>query len=324
MTVQDMPTQLPDDAALAGGIHAALCGSGEAGCRGIIVGRAANEWISTYPAEVVTYRLEDGSLLRLLCKYSGGRPNDTDHRGGVAYEAEVYRQVLVPLQVSTPRFLGTYSDPRSGWTWLLLEHLEDAFPLEFAQERMHRAAAWLGRFHAKAEAHLLARSPAFLRRYDVKYYEQWACRAARCARPVAHRYQWMEELCGKVREPFELLASRPPTFVHGEFTVHNVLLDGKRIRPVDWESAAAGPGEIDLFSLIEGWPEETILECIDAYCHSRWPDTGAPPDFDRALDAAYVHLLLRGLGGDPNYTTAECTRWRFDELLLAGKRWGLL
>ena len=300
-----------------------------------IVARQPSEWVSTYPAEVLTCLTPNGSQLRVLCKYSGGRPKAADHRQGVAYEAAVYRQVLHPLRLTAPRYLGTYRDSSSGWTALLLEQMDEAYPVEMAQDRMYEAAAWLGRFHAAAAARLRMRrgsdgaspfAPAVLRgrRYDLKYYEQWAHRTIRFTAPLSHQYPWVAPLCRRIREPFDVLLSRPHTVVHGEFTVSNVLVCDNSICPVDWESAAIGAGEIDLLSLIEGWPQETMQQCISAYRAARWPKRGGPADFDRVLDAAYIHLLLRGLGGDPNYTIADRTRWRFDELWLAGKRWRLI
>jgi hypothetical protein len=323
MTLQAPEIQLPDDAALAAALADALEGSPGSGDFQLL-DRQPSEWISTYPAEVITCRTAAGHTLRLLCKYSGGRPVNADHRGGVAYEAQVYRHVLHPLNASSPRFFGSHVDRRTGWNWLFLELLEESYPLDFGQHRMHQAAAWLGQFHAAAHAKLQADPMQFLRRYDLDYYRHWTTRTAQFAAPLADRYPWLAELCDRIRQPFELLLSRPQTVVHGEFTVHNVLLHERTIRPVDWESAAVGPGEIDLLSLIEGWPDETMRECIGVYQQARWPRGDAGDDFDRALDAAYVHLLLRGLGGDPKYTTTERTCWRFDELLLAGRRWGLV
>ena len=329
MVLSVQSARLPARAALEAGVGAALGG------RVRIIAREPSEWVSTYPAEVVTCQLPEGSLLRLLCKYSGGRPKAADHRSGVAYEAAVYRQVLHPLGVSVPKYLGSYRDPSTGWTTLLLEQMDEAYPVEMAQDRMCEAAAWLGRFHAAAAARLRMRrgldgaspfAPAVFRgrRYDLKYYQQWAHRTIRCTAPLSRQYPWVAPLCRRVREPFEVLLCRPQTVVHGEFTVSNVLVCGNSICPVDWESAAIGPGEIDLLSLIEGWPQETMQQCVSAYRAARWPQSEAPANFDRALDAAYIHLLLRGLGGDPKYTTAERTRWRFDELWLAGKRWRLI
>ena len=322
MTVEPDLAHFPDNAALAAGLAAALRAVGES-CTVEVLTREPSEWVSTYPAEVITCRTKSGRRLRLLCKYSGGRPIGTDHRGGVAHEAEVYRQLLHPIKASVPRFYGTYRDPQMQWTWLLLEMREKTYPLDMDQYRMPQAAAWLGRFHAAAEAQLCGSALPFLRRYDMEYYREWARRAAEFAAPASDQYPWMADLCRSVREPFELLLSRPLTVVHGEFTVFNVLVDGETIRPVDWESAAAGPGEIDLCTLVEGWPEKMMRQCINAYRLARWP-RGGEGDLDRALDAAYVHLLLRGIGGDPDYTTTERTGWRFDELLLAGRRWGLL
>ena len=309
---------LPSDAALARGLSIALSDP-----RPTVVSRQPSTCMSTYPAEVVTCHSASGDRLEILCKYSGDRPESQDHRAGIVYEADVYQRVLSPLDMGTPRYLGRYADDETGWTWLLLEHIEDFRPLRRRHDLMSRTAAWLGEFHARSQL-LVEDTAPFLRQWDAGHYLRFVRRTAQFARPLAQQYPWVFELCERMIAPFELLLSRPITVAHGEFTVHNVLVQQEQIRPVDWESAATGAGEIDLAALIEGWPDEFRHECIAAYCRSRWPGSDPPTDFERILDAAGIHLLFRGLGGDPNYTTARETRWRFEELHSAGVRWGLL
>ena len=45
----------------------------------------------------------------------------------------------------------------------------------------------------------------------------------------------------------------PRAPAHGEFTPHNVLWQGGRAVPIDWESAAFGAGEVDLAVLLDAF-----------------------------------------------------------------------
>src|SRR5205085_11272530 len=106
------------------------------------------------------YRLNDGTRLRLHVKYSAGREHRCHgHRGDLAYEAEVYRTVLRPIEARVPRFYGSYIDPDTGWTWLMVEHLEKCHCASDYPETMVLAAEWLGRFHAEAETRFAATPP---------------------------------------------------------------------------------------------------------------------------------------------------------------------
>src|SRR5947208_9976074 len=80
-------------------LEAALTAMGGGGPVAVLL-RRRNEYASTFPTEVVTCRLADGTERRLFCKYAAGRSQrDHGHRGDVAYEARVYRHLLqgVPL-----------------------------------------------------------------------------------------------------------------------------------------------------------------------------------------------------------------------------------
>ena len=91
--------------------------------------------------------------------------------------------------------------------------------------------------------------------------------------------------------------------------------------PVDWESAAVGPGEIDLATLTDRCDPEVVSRCELAYRRARWPDR-EPPDFAQRLDLARLYVHLRWLGDD--HRKAGRGRWRFEEVRALGERLGLL
>jgi thiamine kinase-like enzyme len=113
------------------------------------------------------------------------------------------------------------------------------------------------------------------------------------------------------------------TIIHGECTPHNVIARDGEVYVIDWESAAIAPGEIDLVSLVEGWPRHEQAAAIKAYVQHRWPDD-QQTDMEARLDAARIYWALRWLGERPDWTVRPKNRWRFDELRNSGKRLGLV
>jgi hypothetical protein len=102
---------LPDSQMLTPSLNAIFSGNHSPEDHITVLARQPNSYASTFPSEVVTCQLAQGSELRLLCKYTAGHShNSYGHRGGVSYEAEVYRHVLQPLQVPTPTFYGVHTD----------------------------------------------------------------------------------------------------------------------------------------------------------------------------------------------------------------------
>src|SRR5260370_18538076 len=92
-----------------------------------ILNREPAVYVSTFFNEIVTCRLADGSVRRLIAKRGGGHSEPTyGHRGGVPYEAKVYCSVLQPLATTTPRFYGAERDAATGGTTLLIDYLENA------------------------------------------------------------------------------------------------------------------------------------------------------------------------------------------------------
>jgi aminoglycoside phosphotransferase (APT) family kinase protein len=319
--------QAPGRDALTAGLAMVLCGDGRACVPPTIVDRRINPHASTFPSEVVTCRRRDGAELRVLCKYEADSHQDTlGHRGGPAYEAEVYRRVLQPARASTPRFYGSCPGRTPGETWLFIEYVTDGVRADEAPSpaaALESAAGWVGRFHAAAAARLARERLPFLQTYDGAYYRQWAGRTAQFAGRWHERLPWLAPLCERFAEVAAALSGQEPTVIHGEYTPHNVLLRGEQVVPVDWESAAVAPGEIDLASLTEGWPDEVVQSCRRAYQQARWPG-GGPADFDQRLDRARLYWALRWLGHQPEWYPSRKLLARFEQLRATGERLGLV
>jgi hypothetical protein len=295
------------------------------GASSMTVERTPNAYKSSFATEVVTCHADNGEVHRLFCKYGPTRVDSGHgHRGGVAYESAVYRDALEPAGMGTPRLRGIHEDRAGRRTWLIIEHLAEAGRLLWYPEAMGPAAAWIGRFHATMQLRVDAGELDFLRRYDEDYFAAWAPRAdALVSEAWKQRFAWWPRVCERFGLCVELLLEAPATVIHGEYYPKNVLCTGEAIHPVDWESAAVAPGEIDLASLVEGWPAEIARECIECYRAARWP-AAAPAEFERVLDAARVYFALRWLGDHPALTEKKSTVRLFEELGGAARRLGLI
>jgi thiamine kinase-like enzyme len=63
-----------------------------------------------------------------------------------------------------------------------------------------------------------------------------------------------DALMGRYDSLVSYLASEPRTLVHGDVFAENLIIQtGRRIRAIDWESAAIGLGAWDLAKLLDGW-----------------------------------------------------------------------
>jgi hypothetical protein len=322
---------LPDSPTLTARLGAAL-NSESLGSLNLLQ-RKRPRYMSTFPNEVVTCQLPDGSKRRLFCKYEAGRSHYSyGHRGGLAYEAQVYQRVLHSSSNFRPALMGAHTDQTNGGTWLFFEYLDRCTRLKDIRVRLKGisqpvalalAARWLGQFHKANQARLANGSASFLKRYDADYYAGWVRRTWEFAKPLRGTYPWLKHLCKHGSEIFAPLLAALPTVVHGEFYINNILVRGSRVFPVDWESTAIGAGEIDLAALIEGpWREAVVHRCEREYKRSRWTE-GAPEEFSRTFDAARLYLHFRWLGDRPEWTTREKSRWRFQELRLLTKRLGI-
>ena len=316
--------QYPSSPALQGGLQAILQPQP---CHSVVIlDRHPNPWGGTFPAEIVTCRVDGEGELRFFCKYeTGASAGSNGHRGGVEYERQVYRDLLEPRQLTVPRFYGSYQDESDGWLCLVLGHLNGSVRSSKAAEphAIVRAAEWIGDFQAMMQDHVRQGPPPFLFGYDLNYYQGWSERTLALSSSHDEQMTWLPAFCRRFNEAIGLLTREPLTVVHGEYYPHNVLWHLDTITPVDWESAAVGAGEIDLASLTERWPQHITQKCEQAYVRHRWP-SGEPPDFARRLDLARLYLQLRWLGTPKGWRVPAEPAWRFGQIRHIAERQALL
>ena len=90
------------------------------------------------------------------------------------------------------------------------------------------------------------------------------------------------------------------------------------------ESAAVGPGEIDLATAGDGrWNPDVVDKCDAEYARARWPD-GPPHDFSHRLAVARLYTQLRWLGDRSEWTPGSKVSWRFRYAERAARELGLL
>lgn len=299
---------------------------------------------STFANEVVTCSLPSGGTLRMLCKYARTNSHAAfGHRRGIEHEVIIYRDYLTRVGLSTPRYYGHRVDPATGEHWLAMEYLDGGITLNKGPQpaSIISAAQWIGTFHARSAMLFDSSELSALIQYDRDYFAGWAPRVSRFAEPLRAEYPWLVRLCDCFVEFIPRLLALPQTLIHGEFTVHNVLLrepnvpkeqwqelaaaiGGIAIAPIDWESAAVSFGEIDLAFLIDGsWPEDVRATCIDEYRRARW-GTNSPTDFEERFQAAEMYLHMRWLGDRPEKTMLRKSSWRFERLHELGRELGLI
>lgn len=295
-----------------------------------ILRRTPNPYATSYPTEIVTCLLADGTKPRVLCKYDVELQDSPDtHRGGVEYEAMVYRDILVASKNTAPRYYGTFVLPTEGVLCLVTEYVDSAlrFDQMAAIDAVPRVASWLGAFHRKKTAAVseLAQHGR-LRRYDEDYYLAWANRTMEITRRMEDTYSWLRAIRNAFGDLISLLVTKHVTIVHGEFYPSNVLLNPRGVFPVDWENAAIAAGEVDVAAAIEGWRDREASEFEQVYRRARWPDT--PIDStDATLDAARLYWYFRWLGDRAEWSRnkgSERTQQRFHSLMRLAVRMGIL
>lgn len=278
-------------------------------------------YASTFPMVVVTVEL-DGSLRELLVKCSAGLSHDAfGHRGGVRREAEAYRNLLQRCPLSLPSYYGCHLDDERGEACLVIEFLPEAHRLHASVDpaAMPAAARWIGAFHRWAEQ----LDDLGLWPYDTPYYLGWFQRTRQYVTAAFGRSPWLDHLCHRVsRDGLELFAA-VGTAIHGEYYPKNILVSSALVYPVDWESAAIAPGQVDLASLVQGWPIGVIEACQAAYVDARW-DGRAPAGHERLTAEADLYLLARWLGDQPAWTADEQGRQRVGLLKAGAAQLGLI
>lgn len=278
-----------------------------------VVARERNPLSGAAESEVVRLRI-NGDETRVLVKYGSTTRRHTGHGfwGDLAYEAGVYRDVLEPLGMRAPRLWGLESSGSSSW--LVTEFVNGERLAKAPRQALIAAGRWLGEFHRAGEAMVRGGRPRSINVLDTPYFRGWAWRTRSFTRSLRPAIPWLDRACALFIRAAPSLAAGTPTIVHGEFYPANILVAGGSIVPVDWQSAAIGPGEIDVASLIEGWGEGALVAaCLRAYESSRWPQ-GTPAAFRPNLDLARAYWPLRWLGDDPTWSLSPKRAHYFERL----------
>jgi aminoglycoside phosphotransferase (APT) family kinase protein len=296
--------------------------------------RRASAYRTSYAIDELDVQLDDGTALALMFKDLSRRALTAGaDRAKPAFlhdplrEIEVYRSLLAPARLGTAICYGAVAEPERGRYWLFLERVagKELYQVgEFAawQHAARRLAALHGHF-AAVQGERLAQTSSLLR-YDGEFYRAWPRRARAFARsrPWSARVEWLAD---RYEPVIERLLSLPPTLIHGEFYASNVLVQDRRVCPVDWEMAAIGPGLVDLAALTAGrWTEEQRTALALAYCEAIPPHVGerlTPSALLDTLDYCRLHLALQWLGWSPDWTppAEHAQDWLGEALRLAEK-----
>jgi thiamine kinase-like enzyme len=255
---------------------------------------------STYPVEIVTCRLSNNEIVRFFCKCEATEEISSHlrDRGGLEYEIRIYDDVLRHIPLPKLEFYKDSQLLNGESRVLVLQFLEDSETLEKADEPeflLERSAAWIAQLHRLFENN----APSFVTVYDEVYYRFWL-KQVQGFNEIKFKYPWIDELCTFFSENVELLVQYGNTFVHGEYYPRNILTKEKIIYPIDWESAAVAPGQIDLASLIEDWEETSAQNAIEEYKTVRWYDENVPADFDQVLLLSQIYHKFRWISEFPN------------------------
>jgi hypothetical protein len=307
--------------------------------------RWPSAYSTSYAIDELDVRLGDGTSLRLLFK-DLSRHAMLEHARQVKppflydplRELETYRVILGASRLGTPTCYGTVADHRAGHYGLFLEKIPGVELYQVGDiATWGLVARWLASMHARfaGEVGRFAEAAPLLS-YDEGFYWQWILRARAFsgrAEPPSQRKtarRGIEWLAGRYDRVVERLVALPATFVHGEFYASNVLVHGAggevRVRPVDWEMAAVGPGLVDLAALTAGggWTAEEKTALALAYHAALAPRGGWPPERDAflaALDCCRIHLAVQWLGWSPRWSPPleQKQNWLEEALALAEK-----
>ena len=177
-----MPEAAADDERrLAEALEASvLHRTGRADAVASLTQRSVGADLYSYETRLVEARYASGARETVFLKnFAGSRlPKDEPLRRRRERELAVYERLLPESSLGVPAYIGKVWDESLDRFWLLIEYVPGVELGYRPFERWIDAAAWLGRFHAYADARPeLARHPA-LARHDGEFFGQHS-RAAR-------------------------------------------------------------------------------------------------------------------------------------------------
>lgn len=306
----------------------------------VTIERRLNEYHSSFAIEELTVHFENGRRLPLIFKNLSPdglleyarqiRPHFSYYS---AREIIVYRHILAGAGLGTPTCYGAHIDPESERYWLLLEKVAGN-PLAKTGEFSIwlNAARWLADLHCRlAEVTAHPQIAANLLHYNEDFYNVWIGRAEQLSQLRAdcpnngHSVIW--RLAAQCRRAVRKICALPQTFIHGEFYPSNILIskDDNRIRisPIDWETAAIGPGLLDLAALVAGkWTDEQKTRIALAYYEAL--DPAIQPydsygEFCQALRRCRLFMAVKWLGWSSDWLAPDEHRcdWLAEAMHLA-------
>ena len=286
--------------------------------------RRFSDYYSSYVMEELDLVLDDGRELQLIFKnlsrdgmLEGALRTKPYFLYNPMREIDSYRLLFAAHPIGTAKFYGAHIEPATEQYWLFLERVPGTLLWQFGEDKVWRqVAAWLGKVHRDLSREVEGGSPAKLAHlnvYDEQYYWQWMSRARAFVERTAcgddRRLRSIEYLAEHFEQIVERLVQMPVTVIHGEFYPSNVLVQHEpgteRVCPVDWETAAIGPGLMDLSALTSGsWTEEQRLRMAMNYYRAINPETRERQSADRFLvdlDFCNLFMAIQWLGWSPDW-----------------------
>lgn len=233
-------------------------------------------------------------------------------------ELWVYDRVLQRLRLGTPQLYAFRWEIHRGLLWLFLEHIGPKRLSRLGDFRLWVAAArWAARFHAAVRDLPLA-DIGFLLHYDQEHYRYCAeCLEKNMSRFDDDNRRVVEQALDYYRGTIDRLVALPRHLIHGEFFGKNVVVrtgsPNEEIAVIDWETAAIGPGYVDLVSISAGrWTAEQRRAMWRAYFDQYHAETGHQMDWEEFChdlgDVAFYRALA-WLGYWSNGDDVHIARW---------------
>lgn len=253
-----------------------------------------------WPAEQIILDFQNrgysGSVFRIAVAGAGRRADLLLKGQADPHAADLYKDVLGPLRLNSPRVLGEI--PVDGGLRLVMEYVPHDEPDWADPERFRRAVDWLVRKDAisRREFDYLS-SLRYLNSFDIGDARERVEAIALLGgfdRDLSLTRQWRQghgHLDGSLEESQQLLREGPQTITHNDFQMFNVLFGTGHRRGelfvVDWTCPAIGSVCIDLATLIRVAPPRLRAELIARY-RERVPFEPFEPIFR----AAQFHVNL--------------------------------
>jgi hypothetical protein len=267
---------------------------------------------TSFRIEDVTASLESGQLVHLVRKdlswetmLDGARSIRSSREHDPRREIDVYRELLPLAPAGPPRLLADSGTEGPDGLWLMLERIVGVQLRHVGEASAWAGAArWTGAFHAAfASPDRIAVAEALgLPRLVADRMHQTFVSAVR----EIHRRTSPPVAAAAVRaiarshpRVVQRLAKQHPTLIHGQLYPSNIIVSigagRRRIAVLDWETAAIGPGVVDLAALVEGqWTAEQRTALIVAYLLGRDGAAVRSTIEHRTivLECAPIHLCL--------------------------------